>query len=60
MRSAVRKREWLEQVRLNRELEEMFARDEARRRRKREKQRDRRAAEAARARVERYSPYVTY
>jgi hypothetical protein len=44
------KRELFEQERINRELEEYFARLEARRRRKREKQRARRAAEAARVR----------
>ena len=46
------KRELFEQLRINREMDEMFARQEAWRRRKREKQRERRAEEAARARVE--------
>src|ERR671915_224387 len=45
------KHELFEQERINRELEEYFARLEARRWRKREKQHARRAAEAARARV---------
>lgn len=54
------KRELFEQLRINREMEEMFARHEARKRRNREKQRARREAEAARARVEKYPPYVTY
>jgi hypothetical protein len=41
------KRELFEQERINRELAEMFARHEERKRRKREAQRDRRAAEHA-------------
>jgi hypothetical protein len=54
------KRALFEQLRHDREIEEMFARDEARRRRKREKQRARRAELEARARVEKYPPYPTY
>jgi hypothetical protein len=54
------KRALFEQMRLNREIEEMIARDEARRRRRREKQRSWREARAARARVERYSIRATY
>jgi hypothetical protein len=43
-------RELLDQLRLNREIEEMIERDEARRQRRREKRR-------ARARVERYATW---
>jgi hypothetical protein len=52
------KREPFEQERINRELEEYFARLEARRRRKREKQRARPAAAAAHARVDRYPTFA--
>jgi hypothetical protein len=54
------KRALFEQERINRELAEMFARHEARKRRKREKQRARRTELRARARVEKYPPYPTY
>jgi primosomal protein N'' len=54
------KRELFEQERINRELEEMFAKREARLRRKREQAQARRDAEAAQARLDRGFPYVTY
>jgi hypothetical protein len=54
------KRALFEQERINRELAEMFARHEERKRRKREKQRARRAELEARARVEKYPPHPTY
>ncbi len=54
------KRELFEVERINRELEEAFARREARLEKKREQARARREAQAAQARRDRFAPYVTY